>query len=385
VGGGTTAVEAKLLGRRCIARDINPQALEHAKKNLNFKCPELGFCGRAVFEPDVAVGDARNMFDIASESIDLICAHPPYAGIIGYSSALEGDLSQLSLANYLDAMRAVASECYRVLKPGRQCGVLIGDTRQKKRVVPIGFEVIRLFLEAGFQLRELVIKRQHNCKTTGFWYANSIKHNFFLLAHEYLPVFEKPSVPIAAEESSTWSTPVSEESLFQRIEEIGRERLETTTVWLFAAERADAEIRRNLSARFAGERGHLIEVPLHGGPIEASTQQRAPCSVALVPFPKSPRDWSAADVDGYTSALTRLAGNICGALPRDAVLVVEVRDVRVNAYVQPLALLAYEGMKKYPMLRLREIVVVATEGIGETPQQNVLTDVHRYLLIFERA
>ncbi|MFQ6071635.1 MAG: DNA methyltransferase, partial [Methanosarcinales archaeon] len=35
-GAGTTAVEAKLLGRRCIAFDINDKAIELAKKNVNF-------------------------------------------------------------------------------------------------------------------------------------------------------------------------------------------------------------------------------------------------------------------------------------------------------------------------------------------------------------
>jgi hypothetical protein len=39
VGGGTTAVEAKLLGRRCIARDINPVCVEMTLENLRFSLP----------------------------------------------------------------------------------------------------------------------------------------------------------------------------------------------------------------------------------------------------------------------------------------------------------------------------------------------------------
>mgnify|MGYP000675009021 CR=1 FL=1 len=89
-------------------------------------------------------------------------------------------------------MRKVADESFRVLKPGKKCAILIGDTRKHKYVVPIGFWTIRVFLDAGFNLKELVIKRQHKCKTTGFWYDRSIKYNFLLLAHEYLPIFEKP-------------------------------------------------------------------------------------------------------------------------------------------------------------------------------------------------
>ncbi len=39
VGGGTTAVEAKLLGRRCIARDINPGAVGLTRENIRFSPP----------------------------------------------------------------------------------------------------------------------------------------------------------------------------------------------------------------------------------------------------------------------------------------------------------------------------------------------------------
>ena len=71
--------------------------------------------------------------------------------------------------------------------------------RKHKHVVPLGFKLINVYLDVGFKLKELVIKRQNNCKTTGFWYANSIKFNFLLLAHEYLPIFEKPKISFPSE------------------------------------------------------------------------------------------------------------------------------------------------------------------------------------------
>ena len=49
----------------------------------------------------------------------------------------------------------------------------------------------RVFEEAGFKLKELIIKEQHNCKATGYWKTNSVKYNFLLIAHEYLFVFHK--------------------------------------------------------------------------------------------------------------------------------------------------------------------------------------------------
>ena len=88
-------------------------------------------------------------------------------------------------------MKVVATESYRVLKKDKFCAVLMGDTRQKGHMVPMSFDVMRAFQDAGFKLKELIIKEQHNCKATGYWKTNSVKYNFLLIAHEYLFVFRK--------------------------------------------------------------------------------------------------------------------------------------------------------------------------------------------------
>lgn len=61
-------------------------------------------------------GDARNLDFLSDESIDLICTHPPYADIIKYSDGIDGDLSQLKVKDFLEEMKNVAAESYRVLK-----------------------------------------------------------------------------------------------------------------------------------------------------------------------------------------------------------------------------------------------------------------------------
>lgn len=136
-------------------------------------------------------GDARNLNFIKDESIDLIATHPPYANIIKYSEGIPEDLSQLKVKDFPEAMKPVASECYRVLKTGKFCAILMGDTRQHGCMIPMSFDVMKIFQEAGFTLKEIVIKAQHNCKATGFWKTNSIKYNFLLIAHEYLFIFRK--------------------------------------------------------------------------------------------------------------------------------------------------------------------------------------------------
>lgn len=55
IGGGTTAVETKLLGRKCIAKDINPACVGLTLENLKFIPPQTLF-PYTVYEPDVTVG-----------------------------------------------------------------------------------------------------------------------------------------------------------------------------------------------------------------------------------------------------------------------------------------------------------------------------------------
>lgn len=184
VGGGTTLVEAKLLNRNVIGVDVNPIALERCKEKCNF---EKENCGNVYIKS----GDARNLSFIPDDNIDFICTHPPYANIIQYSDNIENDLSHLKVTEFLIEMKKVAAESYRVLKKDKFCAVLMGDTRQKGHMIPMSFDVMRIFQDAGFRLKELIIKEQHNCKATGFWKTNSVKYNFLLIAHEYLFVFHK--------------------------------------------------------------------------------------------------------------------------------------------------------------------------------------------------
>ena len=136
-------------------------------------------------------GDARNLDFIPDESIDLICTHPPYADIIKCSENIPEDLSHCKVKDFIEQMKPVAAECFRVLKKDKFCAVLMGDTRQKGHMIPVSFDVMKVFQDAGFKLKELIIKEQHNCKATGYWKTNSVKYNFLLIAHEYLFVFRK--------------------------------------------------------------------------------------------------------------------------------------------------------------------------------------------------
>ena len=184
-GGGTTLVEAKLLNRNIIGVDVNDIALNRCREKIDFE--HDGANGKVYLYK----GDARKLDFIPNEKIDFICTHPPYADIIKYSDDLDNDLSRCNVKDFLAEMEKVAAESYRVLKSNKFCAILMGDTRKKGCMIPMSFEVMKVFQKAGFTLKELIIKEQHNCRATGYWKTNSVKYNFLLIAHEYLFVFRK--------------------------------------------------------------------------------------------------------------------------------------------------------------------------------------------------
>lgn len=182
LGSGTTLVEAKLLNRNAVGVDINPQSVSISERNLQFPCNTSA----KVF---VKNGDATNLHFMKDDTIDLICTHPPYAGIIEYSKNIEGDVSLLSTELFLQKMDKAAMESYRLLKKGKICAVMMGDIRKHGKVIPLGFKVMECFLKTGFSIKEIIIKEQHNCRSTDYW-GNQNK-SFLLLAHEYIFVFQK--------------------------------------------------------------------------------------------------------------------------------------------------------------------------------------------------
>ena len=186
VGGGTTAIEAKILNRHITCTDVNEEALERTKKSLDFNSENTS-------KQRIKKCDARSLDFIKNDEVDFILTHPPYVDIIKYSDGkINEDLSGIhSIDKFCDEMEKIAGELYRVLKKGKYCAVLMGDTRRNKMYQPLAFKVMERFLKQDFVLKEDIIKKQHNCKATGFWVNKSKDLNFLLIMHEHLFVFQK--------------------------------------------------------------------------------------------------------------------------------------------------------------------------------------------------
>jgi DNA modification methylase len=205
-GGGTTLIECKLLGRRFIGCDINPEAVALCEQATSFEAagsrngegkePPVGSStSRRQGDDLIVCADVRDLSFLPSGSVDLILTHPPYLNIIRYSKgAIAADLSNISsVGKFCDAMELAAGELFRVLRSGRYCAVLIGDTRRRRHFVPLAYRVMERFLRQGFVLKEDIIKVQHNCTCTGRWTAKAKRDKFYLIMHEHLFVFRKPA------------------------------------------------------------------------------------------------------------------------------------------------------------------------------------------------
>ena len=111
---------------------------------------------------EVIHGDARHL-DVSSNSVDLVVTSPPYAGMIDYTLAhrllylwMNWDLSEdrnseigarfkRKRRNLLDEYLADMEDCWkeiiRVLKPGRACAIVLGESRKYPGAAMQVFEI----------------------------------------------------------------------------------------------------------------------------------------------------------------------------------------------------------------------------------------------------
>lgn len=365
-GSGTTAVEAKLLNRNFIGIDINKNAIRLAQENINFdfsfkkSMRDAESSESSEISVDFWVGDARDLRFIADNSIDLICSHPPYSNIIQYTHNNDNDLSNYEVSDFLNEIEKVAEESYRVLKNGKYCSILIGDMRKNKNVIPLGFWTIEKYLHCGFALKELIIKRQHNCKTTGFWYTNSIKFNFLLLAHEYLAVFQKPqkneiknnsgikAITFLYDEINKIKFTQSEENIQQ----------ESTTVWIFEKENWINNTLNNLIKRY-GKGNYSI---YNNNPSKASD--------LLIYF--------------YDKNFNDFNKNFYSYLEKGGILAIVCEDARMDDnMIYSTSIYIEKYFNKNEKLKIKEIVIIQIKDLNNpsNKEQNLNIN-HKYIMIY---
>ncbi|MBK8270697.1 MAG: DNA modification methylase [Planctomycetes bacterium] len=138
--------------------------------------------------------DLRKGFNLWTNDLpgtfDLVWLHPPYFNIISYSDKGE-DLSNIDDYGHFRQASASACSAYASLALGGRLAVLVGDVRRKGKYIPIVRDVLNWEGELG-QLRAVIIKAQHNCRSDGVNYARMEDPR---IQHEYCVLFKKPVIP----------------------------------------------------------------------------------------------------------------------------------------------------------------------------------------------
>jgi DNA modification methylase len=194
VGSGTTCVEATKYNRRSIGLDVNTDFLSLAEQRLKETKGDSNLA-KLIKE------DARNMISIADSSIQLIMTHPPYWNCVKISD-LEDDLSNCDNGSYqqfLEAMRQVLKECFRVLESDRVAAFMVGDIMRKvegiTQLFPFHSDLLQIAQSIGFIPWDIYIVETKMKNSGGMPMMGSYPypHKIFAqFAHNYLLILRKP-------------------------------------------------------------------------------------------------------------------------------------------------------------------------------------------------
>lgn len=203
-GTGTTARAVIPLGRRAVCVDQNGDYVRTIKK----ECSKLQNGHDPGFEPLVAVrGDSRNLRFIEDDTVGLVVTSPPYWNKADYGKS-ESNLGNIeSYSTFIESIRPVFEECFRVLMPGRKMCVVTANVNQHTDhgllTFPLATDLAVLLRKIGFVMVNEIIWSKDG--TGGKWGSYGAQRpifgsypyppNFlFKNVHEYILIFAKPAL-----------------------------------------------------------------------------------------------------------------------------------------------------------------------------------------------
>lgn len=129
----------------------------------------------------IIFGDSRDMKEVPNDSVHLVVTSPPY-----YNAPFDFPGLFKNYDEYLDLLRKVGKEIYRVLKPGRVACFVTQDVRIEGKLYPIVSDLIHVMVyEVGFEYQEKIIWR----KPEG--YIRISRRSGVLIQHPY-PMYYYP-------------------------------------------------------------------------------------------------------------------------------------------------------------------------------------------------
>ena len=142
----------------------------------------------------VIKNDSRKI-PLEDNSVDMIFIDSPYGDNVSYSDDPR-DIGKISAEDqrFYKELEKVAQEIYRILKPGKVMGWLIGDQWVKRKFTPVGFRIYQMLVDnVGFEPIDIIcVARRNQSSHTAVWHYRAKKFNFFLRGFKYLLLVKKP-------------------------------------------------------------------------------------------------------------------------------------------------------------------------------------------------
>ncbi|PIP79102.1 MAG: hypothetical protein COW85_02345 [Ignavibacteria bacterium CG22_combo_CG10-13_8_21_14_all_37_15] len=200
-GSGTTLIAGIKKDKDVIGVDLSSEYknafIKRAMQSYNINSYGL--------ENKYLIADSRHLTKkIDLESVDLCITSPPYWDILNrqrtadlkanknYSDKFE-DLGNIeSYDTFIDSLKSVIEEVFKVVKPKGYFIINVMDLRKKNMFFPLHIDTARIAQEAGFTFEDIIIwDRQHeynNMRPLGYPFKFIVNK-----VHEYLLIFRKPA------------------------------------------------------------------------------------------------------------------------------------------------------------------------------------------------
>lgn len=179
-GVGGTLLGAALTGRKSLGFELNPDwvaVYEVIKREFvvskgQFVVPfeNSDFTENRSIDGDMRCGDCLELIkEIQSASIDAVITDPPYGCNHRVTFAKETNFSMFNrdddrdfgnapdFDDYLNLMRLLGQEVYRVLKPDRYFVLMVGDRYHNGEYLPVGHLVAQEMRAVGFKFKGIKI------------------------------------------------------------------------------------------------------------------------------------------------------------------------------------------------------------------------------------
>jgi DNA modification methylase len=141
---------------------------------------------------DIQQNDARSI-PLPDNCADLVFIDSPYGDNIRYNDHPDniGNISS-ETEEFYDELEKVIKQSFRILKPGKVLGWLIGDQWVKRKSTPVGF-LLYSRLTKYFETVDIIcVARRNQSSNTGLWANRARRHNFYLRGFKYLFIMRKP-------------------------------------------------------------------------------------------------------------------------------------------------------------------------------------------------